>query len=205
MAKFVKPSDTPSALNSGTPIPQNHVVAPQQPATATTPQLTAQVEAAMQVVEHKEVARAFEDIRDDGEKRRDTDKPSNKDYDIASHTNQVGGMRQYMNDALTRQLNCTMYLIDVAKYWGPNPLGGRPVPVTYSREFPEIKVLYDSIGASPETNTRELVERMVAVKRDLAHANGFRYIFQHGWETLNSDNLTRQLAAEDSWKASQKK
>ena len=198
------------AVLAGKPIPKEPLAA--MPATAAT---TAAVDAVqpsptgtevvLMVSQNNEMQKEFGNINSDTEAKKDVDKPAIRDYDFADHTNRVGGMRQFMSDGLSRQLNCTMYLLDITKEWGVNPLGGRPVPVTYAREFPEIKVLYDTFGASPETATNEMVTKLVEFKKKLAHDHGYRYLYQTAWVVLTSDELTKQLLAEDAWKAEQKK
>lgn len=167
---------------------------------------SASTDPALIVTQNNDMQRDFQDITSDTDKPKDIDKPVVKDYDYADHANMVGGStRQFMSDGLTRQLNCTMYILDVVKDWGNNPLGGRPVPVSYSREFPEIRVLYDTFGQSPETATQEMVTKIVEFKRKLAHDHGYRYLFQHNWQVLTSDNLTKQLNDENAWLRTYKK
>ena len=186
------PAPLHPSLLAGKPLPENlHTPSLDAAAPATEPVFIAHNNAAM--------AKQVGDILSDEDKKGDPDKPANRDYDYADHTNRIGGTRQFMSDPLTRQLNCTMYILDVAKTWGRNPLGGRPAEVMYTREFPEIKVLYDSFGLSPETAKPEVVAKMIEMKRQMAHEHGFRYLFQSQWKTLTTDQLTIQLAAEDAW------
>lgn len=185
MAKFVK--DSSSAAS---------------PVQVTPPPLTSPVtDPALVVQEGLKLTKDAGGIMDDGVTTVNRDAPNTKhtDVDLAGHPALVNGARQIMTDPLTRQLNCAMYLLDVAKRWAHNPLGGRPVEINYTREFPEKKILYDSFDASPETNTREKVEKLIGFKHDLAHANGYRYLFQSPWNILTADELTKQLESEDAW------
>lgn len=108
----------------------------------------------------------------------------------------VGGMRVIQTDALARALNADCYLLDVPKPWGTNPLGGRPVPVYFTREFPGKGILYDNFETSPETNTKEKVDKLVTFKAKLANTNGFIYLYQTPWCVLTTNELDKQLATQ---------
>ena len=63
------------------------------------------------------------------------------------------------------------------------------MPVVYTREFPQAKILYDSFDQVPDPKLLEL-------KRKMAHDHGYRYLYQCPGSTLTPDLLTKQLEAE---------
>lgn len=115
-----------------------------------------------------------------------------KDYDLAGNAARIDGKRQFQGDLLCRQLNCTMFAEAVHKMWGANPLGGAPVPVTYTREFMEKNILFDSFDEIP-------AERVLNYKRDLAHAHKYRYLYQYPSNPLTVAELEKQLKLEDAY------
>ena len=149
------------------------------------------------------------DIMHDSQSSEDRDKPNTKhtDTDFAPNSAAfVGGKRMIQTDALARALNADCYLLDVPKDWGHNPLGGRPVSVYFTREFPGKGILYDNFESGPETSTRERVDKLVAFKMKLANEHGFIYLYQHAWVTLTTDALDKQLAEQkETLKSLQKK
>lgn len=182
-------------------MPKFQAKAPSAPATQTAPAPTpapAPVEEVPSMVQHspKVAEGELQDIMSDTPVNADRDQPNTKysDQDIAASTFMQGGRRVIQTDALARALNASCYYLDAVKPWGVNPLGGHPIPVIYTREFPEKKILYDHIGASPETNSRETVEKVVAFKKKLANDHGYVYLYQHAWCILTSTELDKQLA-----------
>lgn len=121
-----------------------------------------------------------------------------KDYDLANNAARLGGKRQFQNDIFCRQLNCTFFSIEVHKMWGANPLGGGPVPVTFTREFPEKNILYDHFEQVPS-------EHLLNYKRDLAHKHGYKYLYQYPSAPLTVQELDKQLKIEEATIAKQKK
>jgi hypothetical protein len=115
-----------------------------------------------------------------------------KDYQLASHAVRIGGKRELQGDILCRQLNCTMFEVEVYKDWGPNPLGGAPVPISYTRLFPEKQLLFDHFDVIPP-------EAIINMKRDLAHAHGYKYLHQYPSLPLTVQELDRQLKIEDAF------
>lgn len=115
-----------------------------------------------------------------------------KDYQLADHANRVNGKRELQGDIFCRQLNCTMFMVEVHKSWGPNPYGGAPVDVTYTREFPEKQILFDNFDMVPS-------EAILNLKRDMAHEHGYRYLHQYPSVPLTIQELDRQLKLEEAF------
>lgn len=115
-----------------------------------------------------------------------------KDYEIANNASRIGGKRQFQCDIFCRQLNCTFFSIEVAKPWGENPLGGSPIDIIFTREFPEKKILYDHFEQVPS-------EKLLNYKRDQAHNHGYRYLYQYPTEPLTVERLEKQLKLEQAF------
>ena len=172
--------------------------APQQQARVTPQQPPQAAESEPVLIQKNNIAmaRETEDILHDGQTSEDKDKPNVKhaDMDFSRNENFVGGKRMIQTDGLSRALNADCYLIDAAKDWGVNPLGGRPVSVRFTREFPGKKILYDHFDASPEMDTKEKADKLVNFKMGMVNAHGYIYLFQHPWVTLTAEQLDKQLA-----------
>lgn len=147
---------------------------------------------AMVVAQSNDMVKAVGDVVVQQDPKKDDDPITHhptKDYEIGDNAYRINGLRQFQPDQLTRALNCTMFILDEQKLWGPNPLGGPPIPVSFTREFPEIKALYDSFDQQP-------ADELVALKRKMAHDHGYIYLCQWPGNTLNQATLDKQLADE---------
>lgn len=188
-------------------VPNNQQERTQQaPATAPAPQPQAQPqEPAMEIT--TPIAPAAEGIvemvRGGVATSKENDDPEmkthpRKDYQLADHAVRIGGKRELQGDILCRQLNCTMFEVEVYKNWGPNPLGGAPVPISYTRLFPEKDILFDHFDVVPP-------EAIINMKRDLAHAHGYKYLHQYPSLILTVQELDRQMRVEDAFFKNKKK
>lgn len=113
------------------------------------------------------------------------DRPHPKDELLNNHTSRIGNKRQFQTDLLCRALGARTYMLNVEKKWATDPLG-QPSNIQYSREFPEINVLFDKFVSEPP-------EALVSLKRRLAHDHKFIYIFETPVSLLTHDRLTQLL------------
>lgn len=135
----------------------------------------------------KETTMEFPDPRDADPTAPDVDVPSSKDHLLNDHYFRVNNKRRFLMDGLCRALGVDMYLLEVDKFWAPNPLGrGADQPVRYTREFPTLYIMFDKFGLMPEAPLLEL-------KRTLAHKHGYKYIYETPEVILTHEELTKQL------------
>ena len=199
MAKFEKKERAPT-LPPPTPLPALPKVENEAPKPVTAPELVISGHP-----QSADVAETVKNIITSDVVSKDKDDPEitrhpTKDYELSNHTAVVRGSRQFQPDLLARHLNCTFYLLDSEKPWGDNPLGGAPVPIIYTREFPSAKILYSNFDGMPEDT-----EKRINYFREQAHKHGYRYIVQIPTRILTPEELDRQLAAEDAWLKGAKK
>lgn len=91
-----------------------------------------------------------------------------------------------MTDLLCRTLDCEHYVGNAEKRWGHNPLGGMPVVVTFTREFPTKFILFDHYDSATEA-------KIIEFKKNLCNKHGFKYLYETPEKLLDHNELNRQL------------